>query len=319
MNSYISSIIDSQFKDFHIFDDNVLDSLGDEEVFLKHESGGIVVVAKPLLNQGIMIRLNLVLPYIGQSMMKYVPIDSGIILCLGDLLKRSYNKNFPVLCFSKEKTTNAFLIPNIDFFTKSIFSDLQIVSQDLSFQQKEDRSLFIGASTGDFSNNTRVKYGISCIDNHKHIAYLSFLCQHPESEWIGKYPQIKSLLHSPINIQEQLKNKIVVNIDGNTVCWSRLYWQMKSNSIPVYISPCEDQIQFFDYIDKEHCYIKSSLDNCFSDYDYILDRNNLDEILRIISNGQQYCANLFDDYLNQPNEFLQEIIDNILQTFFSNK
>ena len=319
MNNYISSIIDSQFKEFDIFDDNVLDSLGDEEVFLKHDTGGVVVVAKSLLSQGTMIRLNLVLPYIGKSIIKHVPIGSGIIVCLGDILKRSYNKNFPVLCFSKEKNTNAFLIPNIDFFTKSLFSDLQITSQDASFQHKQDKSLFIGASTGDFDNNTRVKYGVSCINNHKHSAYLSFLCQHPESEWIEKYPQINSLLHSPISVQEQLKNKIVVNIDGNTVCWSRLYWQMNSNSVPVYIDPCENQIQFFDYMNKTSCYMKCSLDNCFSTYDYVLDSNNLDEMLKIISNGQQYCENLFRDYLNRPDEFLQEIIDSILQTFYNNK
>jgi hypothetical protein len=317
MNSYISSIIDSQFKEFHTFDDNILDSLGDEEVFLKHESGGVVVVAKTLLSQSIMIRLNLVLPYIGQSIVKYVPIGSGIILCLGDILQKSYNKNFPVICFSKKQNTNAFLIPNIDFFTKSIYSDLRTTAQDSPFQHKQNKSLFIGASTGDFDNNTRVKYGISCIDNHQHSAYLSFLCQHPEPEWIEKYPQILSLLHSPISVQEQLKNKIVVNIDGNTVCWSRLYWQMNSSSVPVYINPCENQIQFFDYIDKTNCYMKCSLDNCFSTYDYILDSNNLDEMLKIISNGQQYCKNLFDDYLNRPDEFLQEIIDSILQTFFS--
>jgi hypothetical protein len=240
-------------------------------------------------------------------------------LCLGDILKKSYNKNFPVLCFSKTKETNALLIPNIDFFTKSLLRDLQISRQDISFQDKKDNSIFIGASTGDFENNTRVKYANLCQNNTEHNGYLSFLCQNSEEEWINKYPSIITLLHKPIHIEEQLQNKIVVNIDGNTVCWSRLYWQMNSNSIPVYIDPCEHQIQFFDYIEKNQCYIKSSLDDCFSVYDYILDNNNLDEMLNIVSNGQKYCKNLFDDYIDRPNEFLQEIIDNILKNSFINK
>ena len=91
---------------------------------------------------------------------------------------------------------------------------------------------------------------------------------------------------------------------------------MSSNSIPVYINPYENQIQFFDYVDKSNCYIESSLSDCFSVYDYILDENNLDEVLKIIDNGKDYCKNLFSDYINRPNEFLQEIVDNILQTFF---
>jgi hypothetical protein len=317
MNNHIASIIDSQFKEFRRFDDNTINDLGEEEVFLKHEGNGAIdIIRKHSFNQGNIFRLNLILPYITKSIIKYVPTGSGIILCLGDILKKSYNKKCPVLCFSKYRDVNGFLIPNIDFFIKNIFSDLHVTANDVPFQNKQNRSVFIGASTGSFENNTRVKYGISCIPQTDHKGYISNLCQNSESAWIEKYPQVNSIVHRSISVLEQLQNKIVINIDGNTVCWSRLYWQMNSNSVPVYINPYEDQIQFFDYIDKTNCYIKSSLEDCFSTYDYILDNNNLDEMLNVISNGKTYCKNLFDDYLNRPNEFLQEIIDNILQLFY---
>lgn len=320
MNNYISSIIDAQLKEFHRFDDSLIEDLGDEEVFLKHELNGAVdIIRKQSMNEGNIFRLNLMLPYMIKSIIRYVPVGSGVILCLGDLLKKSYNKSCPVLCFSKYKNVNGFLIPNIDFFTKNIFFDLNTTANDLPFQNKQNKSVFIGASTGSFENNTRVKYGILCTNQSDHKGYISNLCQNSESSWIEKYPEVKSIVHKPISVQEQLQNKIVINIDGNTICWSRLYWQMNSNSVPVYINPYEDQIQFFDYVDKTNCYIKSSLDECFSSYDYILDVNNSEEMLKIISNGQQYCKNLFNDYLSNPNEFLQDIIDNILQIFFTNK
>jgi len=320
MNNYISTIIDAQFKEFRRFDDSLIEDLGEEEVFLKHEYiGAVDIIRKESMNQGNIYRLNLMLPYMIKSIVKYAPVGNGIILCLGDLLKKSYNKNCPVLSFSKYKDVNGFLIPNIDFFTKNIFYDLQTTLNDIPFENKHNKSVFIGASTGNFENNTRVKYGISCINNDYHKGYISNLCQNSESAWIEKYPGVDLIVHRPISIKEQLANKIVVNIDGNTVCWSRLYWQMSSNSIPVYINPYENQIQFFDYIDNTNCYIKSSLDECFSSYDYILDPNNFEQMLKIISNGKEYCKNLFDDYLYRPNEFLQEIIDNILQNFFNNK
>jgi hypothetical protein len=320
MNNHIASIIDIQFKEFRKFDDNLIEDLGDEEVFLKHQSNGIVdIIRKDSMNQGNIFRLNLILPYVMKSIIKYVPVGSGVILCLGDILKKSYNKRCPTLCFSKYKNINAFLIPNIDFFTRTVFSDLQATANDLPFQNKQNKSVFIGASTGSFENNIRVKYGILCSTHPDHKGYISNLCQNTESAWTEKYPEVKSIVHSPISVKEQLQNKIVINIDGNTICWSRLYWQMNSNSIPVYINPYENQIQFFDYIDKTNCYIKSSLDDCFSVYESILDNNNLDKMLNIISNGKKYCKDLFDDYVNNPNEFLQEIIDKILQLFYTDK
>ena len=91
---------------------------------------------------------------------------------------------------------------------------------------------------------------------------------------------------------------------------------MKSNSIPVYINPNKEFIQFHDYINKEDCYITSSLENCFKTYDYILDAKNYEHVSQVIRNGHIYCEKLFGDYIKNSNTYLQNIIDDILIKFF---
>jgi hypothetical protein len=319
MNTLIQSIIDQQISNYQIYTDSNIDFLGEEDVFLIRTENEIKVISNEALSQGATIRLEILMPYVGQALYKYSPIGSGIIICLGDITKSIYKKSFPVLCFSKNRNYNGILIPNIDFFTKTLHRDLFTATQDISFYQKKDSSIFIGASTGEFNNNIRVKYGLACRNKEQHSSYLSSLCQHSEENWISEYPKINTLLHPTIAISEQLQNKIVVNIDGNTVCWSRLYWQMMSNSIPVYIEESMTQIQFFDSIEKTDCYMATSLDNVFDTYEYIFDTNNHTQILSIIENGKKYCNNLFMEYLNNPDSFLHSVLDNIIYQFYSLK
>jgi hypothetical protein len=61
-----------------------------------------------------------------------VPIGDGVIINLGDLIARSYNTKYPVLCFSKIKDVNAIIIPNVDFFTGCLQDTLKKVENDNS-------------------------------------------------------------------------------------------------------------------------------------------------------------------------------------------
>lgn len=316
MNTLVQSVIDKELQNFKTFEDNELSSLDNDSVFLLRDSGGIRVISKPGLDQGTLYRLQLLMPYVGPSMNKYVPVNNGILLYLGDLLSISHNKNFPVLCMCKTKDTNGVLIPNIDFFTRILFHNLNLAKRDIEFKKKNNSSIFIGASTGSLENNTRVKYSISCIGNSKHKGYICPLLQHTDSEWTERYPLVKNVLHDSISVNDQLEHKILVNIDGNTLCWSRLYWQMMSNSIPVYINPSKNHFQLFDHLPNKNCYIKSSLDDCFSVYEYIFDPKNLDHVSELINNGKNYCDSLFSDFLTNPDQFLHSVMDYTISNLF---
>jgi hypothetical protein len=316
MNPHIKAIINIQFDEFKKYETADIGQLGDDDVFIKRESDGLHMVTSAKPNEGSFDRLRYIIPIFGDSISKYVPIGDGIIINLGDLIARSYNTKYPVLCFSKIKDVNAITIPNVDFFTNYLQNTFKQVENDIPFHKKESGSIFSGASTGNLDNNTRTKYALSCVGNDRHHGYLSHICQWTMQEWLDRYPTIQSLVRGQIPLSEQLRYKIVVNIDGNTLCWSRLYWQMKSNSIPVYINPNKEHVQFFDYINKDDCYISSSLDDCFNTYDYILDSKNAEHVAQVIQNGKKYCDNLFNGFIENKQAFLQNIVDSILIKFF---
>ena len=314
-SSYIENIIDYQINEYKTYDTTNVQELSDEDVIIKHKQDGVFFIKSPKANQTILNRLNIILPYFNNSIKQHVPVDNDVIVCLGDLPKKSYNTKCLFLCFSKLKNTNAILIPNVDFFTGHLYRSLRDTDQDINFENKKDGSFFAGSTTGKLENNTRILYSLACSDKNNHHGYISYLLQYPIEEIINRYPNIRCL-GGEIPIKEQLKYKILVNIDGNTLCWSRLYWQMKSNSIPVYINPSNEHVQFFDYMSKDDCYFSSTLENCFDVYDYILDSKNHEHVSQVIRNGHTYCDKLFSEYIKNQNTYLQNIIDSILIKFF---
>lgn len=312
MNITIQSIIDQQFTEYYknkIGSEVLLDK---EDIILSYskDDSNIHVSALSELTNGCQHRLQLLLPYIQEYIREYHPDSFNVVVCLGDILKHQYQ--LPSICFSKKKSINSLLIPNIDFFTGAIYQFFQEVEQnDISFESKYDTAIFIGSSTGSFLNNTRVQFCQLSKKTQYIKSYIHNLCQADKSEWIKEYPEIESYIHPAISIKDQLKNKIVINIDGNTMCWSRLYWQMMSNSIPLYINRTQTDIQFFDYIDYTEGYISCHIDNVLDTIQHILQYQP--ELINNINNsGKNYIKKCFDDYIINPRQYLQNTINYIL-------
>lgn len=282
-----------------------------EDVLLSYSDGYIDIKTISHLDQNINYRLNLLLPYIQTYILTYKPKNFKIILSLGDSIQNQYN--IPSIAFTKKKNIQCFLIPNIDFFTGSIYNSLkEVENNDMPFDSKLNKAIFVGSSTGAFDDNTRIRF-CQIAKSHSNIeACINNLCQAEKSEWIQKYPDIDSYLCSGWSIKDQIKNKIVVNIDGNTICWSRLYWQMTSNSIPIYIKNKESDMQFFDYIDYSNTYISCDLTNVVETINNTLSYP-ADKINQINKAGKSYIKLCFDDYMADPRVFLQECIDVILR------
>jgi mRNA-degrading endonuclease HigB of HigAB toxin-antitoxin module len=308
MNTLIENIIQNQLSHRKQYNNKDLSSLDSEDILVNISGGNYRLIGNVNLNTNQELRLKFILPYIHYSCISHNINNLKFILSIGDKLKKDYTTDIPVLCLTKDKNINGILIPNIDFFTNSINYFLAETLNDDTYENKLNQSIFIGSSTGEINNNPRVLYCKKCIDNKKHNGYIHNLCQHNEEDWLKKYDFISKILHSSISISDQLKYKIVVNIDGNTTCWSRLYWQMNSNSLPVYINKTESDIQFFDFIDSSNCYVSCSLENSFEVLDKLLAMDNKD-IMPTIENGKQYCSKIFSEYQKNSQQFLQEIID----------
>lgn len=311
----IMSIVDQQAKEY-ISGIGYDYPINKEDLLLSYCDGNINIEALENPDNNINYRLSLIIPYIYNYISSYHPKNFKIILSLGDIIQDQYK--IPSIAFTKKKHIKCFLIPNIDFFTGVIYNSLkEVIANDIPFNNKFNKAIFVGSSTGSFDDNIRIKFCQitkhydnieSCIHN---------LCQAEKSRWVERYADIDSYLCSGFSITDQIKRKIVINIDGNTVCWSRLYWQMQSNSIPVYIKNTESDIQFFDYIDSSNGYISCSLIDAVETITNILSYP-MSRINEINQYGQSYIKLCFDDYIANSNIFLQKIFDHIL-TLIINK
>ena len=312
MNETISNIIEQQSSSYSLglLSGSQID-LDERDILLGYRGDKISIASSQELADGDRYRLSLIMPYIQNYINKYGPKTLDLIISLGDVLKKSYS-GIPTICLSKHKDVAGILIPNIDFFTGVIHITLKHSNNDILYDEKNNSSIFAGSSTGSFQNNTRILYGQKCLDSTTHFCHITNLCQADHSEWIKEYPFIDSLVTSELDIKKQLSHKVSVNIDGNTVCWSRLYWQMNSNSIPVYINKTDKDIQFFDYADSSDCYVECSLENSIETINSVLNSYSSDQIEQINLKGKNFCNTCFGDYLTNPQQFLQDIINDIL-------
>lgn len=243
------------------------------------------------------VRFKLVFPYIKQALSE-LNIDVEFIINVCDLCD-SIEPDIKIICFSKTKKLDHILIPNIDFFSGLIFRVIQQSSNDISYSDKLNSSVFAGANTGGFN---RIEYCNKIFSHENNIGVI----RHVENtiDNIRKlYPDYEKLFGS-LSIPDQLKHKIVVNIDGHSLCWSRLYWQMNSNSIPVYINQRTDHEQYFDKFDDTDCYFSATMDNFEEVYDYILDPKNIDHVNQVNENGKRFIRTHFAEYVKNPQLFL---------------
>jgi len=320
MNKYIKNIIDDQFSVYEKPQNYSIDDimLEDDDILLQYADNNINLNAKDNLSPGCKYRLELLLPYIHNYITNRNIKKFDLLIGLGDLIRKEHN--IPSICFSKNKTINSILIPNIDFFTGAIHQFFTTVQKtDIPYTLKLKNSIFIGSSTGPFKNNTRALFCDMCLGSDRHKAYIHNLCQNDREEWIKEYPNIEKSIVEGIGIWDQIKSKVVVNIDGNTACWSRLYWQMLSNSIPVYINKIDTDIQFFDYIDNSSTYVSCSLSDSIKTINSILDlSDNNKQITEMNQAGKEYVTNCFAPYMQNPVEFLKTTITEILDRLLLN-
>jgi len=118
-----------------------------------------------------------------------------------------------------------------------------VLGNDRDYKDKLDKSVFAGALTG---SGTRAEYCESVLGSRLHDAHITGSLQDFD---LDSFPHLREYyLDRKLRIRDQLRYKFNVTIDGNALCYCRLYWQMASNSVPVYINRMKDQIQLHDYL-----------------------------------------------------------------------
>lgn len=176
-----------------------------------------------------------------------------------------------VLCFGKKATQSFITIPNnhltngtVDYFLN------EVRMNDIHANEKLNQSLFAGGPNGGMSGS-RSQYVFSGLDNAKHKVVLTNFAL--------------------LNIKEQLKFLYLINIDGNGMCYDRLYWQLASNSVPVYLQKNIDIVQLHDslLIPSIH-YIESDISSWPQKFETLAEDNDINAIIK---NGKAFISKHF--------------------------
>ncbi len=197
-----------------------------------------------------------------------------------------YKNDWGIFTYSKNKFRKNILIP--DLYALNSY-DGKLKQKDLIPKNlKIDKIIFAGTDTGnwfDLKLNQRLDV-CSAFANHSFInAKITNLVQLPRDKILSVYPNLNDFLCSPISINEQLKYKFILSIDGNSTAWDRVPWIMNSNSMLFKYE--SDNVNWYYGLmkDKEH-YINCNKYNMENKFMYYL--NNPKEYDFIVSNANEF-------------------------------
>lgn len=212
--------------------------------------------------------------YFVEVLQNQVRLPNGLkfIWLLEDYANPEYytnNTNFSVT-YNKFEDQPFILIPNEHLLNGKLQALLNSVPLlDQSFHLKKQQSIFCGTTNGPY-DGPRSRYVSHGYDRDIHHVVLSNV-----------------LL---MTMKQQLSYLFNINIDGNAMCYDRLYWQMSSESVPVYINRNPKFQQLHDILLKPNVhYIDSTVDNWSEDFqDLISTEEKLEHCHKISKNGQVF-------------------------------
>ena len=215
-----------------------------------------------------------------------------LLFFLDDYTKDVNNNDKLTLCFAKKQNQNFIVIPNLHWFIGHInYCFSQVVKHDVSFENKKNLTIFAGGPNCDYEG-VRCKYIFSNLDRDKHHI---FVCNFDNYR---------------LPIANQIQYKYQINIDGYGLCYDRLYWQMLSNSVPIYIDKNNNIIQIPDYFIKENInYIPATVNTIDDVYSYLNTTSGQKHCLDIIDNNKKFIKDMFT---HNPQQFAFDILEYIL-------
>ena len=106
----------------------------------------------------------------------------------------------------------------------------------------------------------------------------------PESAIAAVFPTYKNFIHSKISVANQLENKFIITIDGNTAAWDRLVWILNSNSVCLK-KKSDHHCWYYDFLENGKHYIEFDE---FDQIEKIMDTITTEQCLEIIKNANAF-------------------------------
>lgn len=145
-------------------------------------------------------------------------------------------------CFARPRHSPHICIPDSHLF-KTISICNAIENIDIEFDKKLNTAVFFGSDTGAHYNNSVQR--INLCRRYKN----SDLVKAKITNFV-EFPFEDEISAAHTSIQDQLKHKYILNINGNTTSWERLIWALKSNSVCLFVRPpsYQDEISWYYHI-----------------------------------------------------------------------
>ena len=154
--------------------------------------------------------------------------------------------------YTAKPNSKHILIPDSHNF-ETINKIKSLSTVDTPFKEKIKKAVFIGSDTGNRRKNGWTMRSI--VSNEYKDSEKVFSKIFSIGDSISRFSPdvISSITHNPINLQEQLKHQVVLNINGNSTSWERLLWAMASNSLCVFVKPFDGEEMYSWYYPMLEC------------------------------------------------------------------
>ena len=234
-------------------------------------------------------------------------------------LHDNYNES-GVLTFSNKKNSNSVLIPDIYQMYNYQDSLTPEYYDTLDFKDKFNKIVFVGSTTGNVNINLNDRINTclwGSINNwaKKNTFFkLTNIVQVPKDK-LYLYTKksglnFSSVVTNKISINEQLKYRYILSIDGNTTAWDRPIWVMNSNSL-FFKYESDNMVWYYDLLKEDEHYISVNRDNMENKYNFF--ENNTNQVLEIINNSKKFVKNycLEEAWTFYFKSLLEEISENV--------
>jgi hypothetical protein len=239
--------------------------------------------------------LNTILPSVTYDISGYYPFD----LLDQTISHEIYDQYFG---FSRHKytQTNIILFPDIYQLTKYNYNNTyhHVPLYDIPFEKKKNKVIFAGSSVGEWNplNNQRCQVANYAFLNQDVMDYHITEVHDPIFEkYFKEQTHISPFLSPHVSLKQQLEYKCILSIDGNTACWDRPIWVMRSNSILIK-KDSPNQCWYYPLWKAGTHFVESSLHTMRDDILALHNNPNLQNLIR--TNANVFTQQLVDAELH---------------------
>lgn len=163
--------------------------------------------------------------------------DVEFIVDMGDKLSSNVPDNVPVFAYCRQEGQPGFLVPDSEFTQYSRRCEqVEKLGAQIAYKNKIPKLIWRGSTSGGdwdlqtIVNAPRYKLVKVGIENSEIIdAYFNTCCQHLGV--LRKQLTKSGYIKDSLSVEEQMKYKYQILVDGNSATWCRTYWQLFSNAL----------------------------------------------------------------------------------------